>query len=163
MRRIFNILSAVSLVLCLAVGVCWVRSYWRFDTLIWTKGTRYLAVQSREGYFVFLQQPNGTVQGWRFSDQPLTKRGISKVVNSLGFRTHAGIMTSKGLVRDAIVPMWFPTLVLAIGSIGIVRKVFGAGAHPAGHCRKCGYDLRASEGRCPECGTEMTRAMAIGS
>ncbi len=50
-------------------------------------------------------------------------------------------------------PFWIPTLVF--GSVIFLR-------HPPGHrrrkrkkfglCVKCGYDLRGSEDRCPECG-----------
>ena len=33
-RRLFTILSAVSLVLCLALVGLWVRSYWRLDSVV---------------------------------------------------------------------------------------------------------------------------------
>jgi hypothetical protein len=38
-RRVLNLLTALSLLLCVAACVLWARSYWREDTLTWT-GTR---------------------------------------------------------------------------------------------------------------------------
>ena len=67
----------------------------------------------------------------------------------LDFRPAGGVGALK-------LPLWIPTLAFAIGSINFIliplhrrrkRKKLGL-------CVKCGYDLRGSEERCPECGTE---------
>ncbi len=55
-----------------------------------------------------------------------------------------------------VVPLWMPTLpllalVFALGAIPFVRR---RKRKKLGLCVKCGYDLRGSKDRCPECGTE---------
>lgn len=56
--------------------------------------------------------------------------------------------------RTAIVPLWVPLLALAGPTIWLWRR---DRRHPAGHCRKCGYDLTGNvSGVCSECGTEVS-------
>jgi hypothetical protein len=51
------------------------------------------------------------------------------------------------------VPLWLITLVSAIlPAIWLRRFVLQGDRNRSGHCKNCGYDLRASDGRCPECG-----------
>jgi hypothetical protein len=53
-------------------------------------------------------------------------------------------------------PLWFLMLFTALGPLVAVGRVtlrFRATRRRNGHCLTCGYDLRATPDRCPECGT----------
>ena len=45
----------------------------------------------------------------------------------------------------------FGPMLLVTLFVWLIRRL--SRSHPPGYCRKCGYDLRASPDRCPECGT----------
>jgi hypothetical protein len=49
---------------------------------------------------------------------------------------------------------WLPTLLTAVlPAIWLYRFLKARRAHRPGLCQHCGYDLRATPDRCPECGT----------
>src|SRR5438552_388460 len=50
-RRIFNLLAVVSLVLCAATVVFWVRSYYRWDGVDWSRGWTAWELRSAGGTF----------------------------------------------------------------------------------------------------------------
>ncbi len=52
-------------------------------------------------------------------------------------------------------PLWLPSLVLAVLLVfGLLPRHRRRKRKKLGLCLKCGYDLRASKERCPECGSE---------
>ncbi len=54
------------------------------------------------------------------------------------------------------VPHWLPVAVLAVAPLAWLAGWRDRRRYPTGHCRRCGYDLRASPEKCPECGTAAT-------
>lgn len=56
-------------------------------------------------------------------------------------------------VPEAAVPLWALAAAFAVLPVArLTSAVRGRTRRRSGRCRACGYDLRASPGRCPECG-----------
>ena len=76
--------------------------------------------------------------------------------NRLGFHTfNSGLETSFSSSREEgiAVPTWLPTALFAIPPLLWARPLLKSRRrHRAGLCPHCGYDIRATPQRCPECG-----------
>jgi len=48
-------------------------------------------------------------------------------------------------------PLW--ALAVTLTLLPATRLIRRVRRHARGHCSRCGYDLRATPDRCPECGT----------
>jgi ribosomal protein L37E len=56
------------------------------------------------------------------------------------------------------VPHWFLLSLLAVAPTGSLALILGKSRRLHEMlCRRCGYDLRASADRCPECGQPVAR------
>ena len=76
--------------------------------------------------------------------------------NRLGFHTFSGGMSASFMDErheGIAVPAWLP-----VAAFGVLPLIFVVGVarrrrrRGTGRCARCGYDLRASPDRCPECG-----------
>jgi hypothetical protein len=70
----------------------------------------------------------------------------------IDWSVHDGLMGEPQTVHAVRVPTWFLTLALALLPLLRARKWYRARRRLPGCCQHCGYDLRATLERCPECG-----------
>ena len=82
--------------------------------------------------------------------------------HTAGFRWHSSIRgvwdTHENFItlpptRVVGIPLWFLTLIFGILPARRFVILFRRRLLSLGHCKICGYDLRATPERCPECGT----------
>ncbi len=152
-RRIFAILSALSLLLCVVLVSAWCD-------------TRHVAAMLPS-----MRQTRGTVRALLFLERDLYTEiaiqapnapdsvGSKDVAQGLG---HLGLMALQNVRASETryyirVPYWWLilfTLITPCGWLSVwLRRRRQQRPAAAGCCLKCGYDLRASKERCPECGT----------
>lgn len=77
----------------------------------------------------------------------------------LGFQYYRDVQTGQSRTANnwaVVIPYWFPAGLAAIlpacGLILLVRRRQQAARSRRGFCPGCGYDLRGTPERCPECG-----------
>jgi hypothetical protein len=65
---------------------------------------------------------------------------------------YRGQLSNNSTITVLVIPFWLPVSLL---SLLLMAEYFlrQKKKTPSGHCPVCGYDLRASPLRCPECGT----------
>jgi hypothetical protein len=173
LRRLITVLSALSLVLCLCVTAIWLYSY-RDDLDAQVGGFQGARLSAERGRWeckrIYAYGPPILEEDWDnpASLNPATMRRLtSSETRLLGFSLGSGQQRrgDDGHTRHprpasfwiAAGPLWPFVLLTAVTSAPFLlaarrwqvrrRRLLG------GLCPACGYDLRATPGRCPECGT----------
>jgi hypothetical protein len=181
-RHVFTAVAALSLLLCLAVGVPWVRSYHAKEVLDWRTPSGWREIVAVRGYLTFNVFHSDPRRIPRYQVQPLRYRRQSiepwhvewshywlyemggSSDDKLSQWRWAGISWHERrnarlgrLHASALVPLRALALITAVlplawACLRVRQHLLARRRLTQGLCQTCGYDLRATPLRCPECG-----------
>jgi hypothetical protein len=192
-RRVFQIAVVLSLLLCIASGALWARSYTLVHAFQLREGTwlekdlfRERVISTTFGFGSFwmsvrsedmhLDHPHELFGGRmgpmerRFraanangefrvihASQPIIPRRRSTLNRDGRFQIHWSHDVKPALDTiwaSVLFPAWLLPIFFAIlPGIAIARRLKHRRCIRNNFCTNCGYDLRASSDRCPECGS----------
>jgi hypothetical protein len=153
-RRSLNLLAVVSLLLCVATAVAWCVSYRHTFGIIGPLHGRRVGAGVERGSVLGVchvdpayHPPKEWERIWEsHNEEPLDDVADC---HGLGFG-----LAWKSELKLAYVPLWFVEVGFICCSVLLVYR--SRRIKRPGFCSKCGYDLRATPDRCPECGTVPT-------
>jgi hypothetical protein len=179
-RPLFTIISAVSLLMCVALTALLVRSWFFYDNFkrnsysesnhtftisgvtIWCGRIAYVEVKVADpkGYVLSAEDRASITReciGWTRENLKTPPRLDlrNSLFESFWKRDGYGLYDHRSYV--VFFPFW-PAIVLfsLAPAITFVRRRRTVARRSSNHCFRCGYDLRATPDRCPECGAEPT-------
>lgn len=171
-RRSWHILRFALAIMLVVVTAAWMTSYWRYHSITWTDTRRFVSIISGGGRLTLTHQfwENGTAAspGWSLSSRSLPPFWDTNDPQ-IGYHRFAGFAWGEVWVplasgnttlsfhvppyRLIAVPYWFIATLL---SLPLIRALIASRRRrrriARQLCPDCGYDLRATPGRCPECG-----------
>jgi len=175
-RHVFNIVSVLSLLLCMGMVAMQVRSYRKLDSLFVLRDHWGVSLDSSDGTttFVLIRAAD-----WRLSRESGGNLGLAHELQVVDYRPdlpapgagrlgfgrrtmtislEQGDLKPIAVVRTFAVPDWFICLLIAALPATCALKGGAGRVHPR-QCLACGYDLTGNtSGVCPECGTPITPA-----
>jgi hypothetical protein len=196
-RRLFNVLAGISLVLCVATAMLWMRSFTDRDFFMFQLNRSHCNSEGREIWhsrrnFSFEIMRGGSlfsVDTLQLSVNPMQAENLARqhipFFEWLGYHAdepyctdyptqhfsyHSMILVHADFLHDGQyiderrhdihVPLWFVAIVFGIAPIIHLGKRY-LPSRPKIHSLwpTCGYDLRATPDRCPECGTTTLKAI----
>lgn len=155
-RLALNLMATASLSLCVVAALMWSRSRGALDAWVYHSpgGTALTLLHSRGGALRVWSDRHATMGpggGWRYAcgpaDATAPRLPWPRVASGAG--------------EVWVLPYWLiclATAVLPVTALArMARDLWRRRRQPTA-CPQCGYDLRASVDRCPECGTTVVTA-----
>jgi hypothetical protein len=165
-RGLLNLVTLMSLLLCVAVCALWLRSYFVADVVVWRSVTAAGGFRSVGGSIVCRRVVSAR------DGQPLPAEPFGEW-SSFAYRTASPAEQIMRLeakweapgfsvvdanvanvrIRGVAVAYWLLAALTAVAPawrLGCFARL--EHRRRPGVCAACGYDLRATPGRCPECG-----------
>jgi hypothetical protein len=150
--RLLTLVAAIGLLMAIAAAALWLRS------AVAPQVDFFVVISPSRSYGLGTER--GAIIGFLQLEQPQYRSNVSSDIQLVGAGFRYLRMTSDGMRRyNLVVPFWFLTAVWLVPSLlWVARRNKIRRRRRNNLCVTCGYDLRASSGRCPECGAGLAKS-----